>query len=119
MSKQRVVETFIGGSTNTTTINAADASIALQVAQQFYDGELQVLEESTAITSSTPSANIVGSYAVSVLIRNPSANKSKFLNFNVDDSFDEPDVIDALMGKTISGVKAEDVKIHKFVHMAA
>ncbi len=115
MPKQRVVELFVGGGRNVTTINASSAASALQVAQSFYNGSLQVFEETTKVNGSEPDAVLVPFNAVTVLLKNPSAKKSAFVSIKVKATIGEPEIITAFLNKTFNGVKAEDVKITSFV----
>jgi len=114
MAKHRVVENFIGGGRNTTTVNVSSSANAIAVVQALGGGSLQVYEESSLFTATEPLATLVPYNDVTVLLKNPTANKSTFVNLMVDGDVGEPEIITKFTGLTINGVKAEDVKITRF-----
>jgi len=88
----------------------ANSTGALAFAEDVLDGELTVYKASDPVGSDAVDTSI----AVSVMIRQDSDNKKTYLNFVIKATKTDKDVIDALKGKTINGIKADNVIITSF-----
>jgi len=109
MAKFKIRQNFSNGSSSNTYIQAASEALALGVAQNLMDSNLEVLSEPAGVPATLASATNVAYKKFSVVCQDSATGNKTFVNFVGKSTVSIIDVETFFKGKTINGVVSIDL----------